>query len=61
MEFSGNNNFAFTTFLGTECKKLFPVKFLYLQGKGKATPLQALIGPERSRKLKLPDFKTISR
>jgi hypothetical protein len=28
-------------------------------GKGKAIPLQALIGPEGFRRLKLPDFKTI--
>jgi hypothetical protein len=27
--------------------------------KGKATPLQALTGPEGSRRLRLPDFKTI--
>jgi hypothetical protein len=27
--------------------------------KGKATQLQALTGPEGSRKLRLPDFKTI--
>jgi hypothetical protein len=27
--------------------------------KGKAIPLQALTGPEGSRKLRLPDFKTI--
>jgi hypothetical protein len=27
--------------------------------KGKAIPLQALTGPEGSRRLKLPDFKTI--
>jgi hypothetical protein len=27
--------------------------------KGKAIPLQALKGPEGSRSLKLPDFKTI--
>jgi hypothetical protein len=27
--------------------------------KGKAIPLQALTGPEVSRKLRLPDFKTI--
>jgi hypothetical protein len=31
-----------------------------LMGKGKATPLQALTGPEGSRKLRLPDFKTIN-
>jgi hypothetical protein len=28
-------------------------------GKGKAIPLQALTGPEGSRSLRLPDFKTI--
>jgi len=29
------------------------------RGKGKAIPLQALTGPEGSRRLRLPDFKTI--
>jgi hypothetical protein len=29
------------------------------KGKGKAFPLQAWIGPEGSRRLRLPDFKTI--
>jgi len=28
--------------------------------KGKAIPLQACTGPEGSRRLRLPDFKTIS-
>jgi hypothetical protein len=28
------------------------------KGKGKAIPLQALTGPEGSRRLRLPDFKT---
>jgi len=28
-------------------------------GKGKAIPLQTWTGPEGSRKLRLPDFKTI--
>jgi hypothetical protein len=32
---------------------------LYHQ-KGKATPLQAWTGPEGSRRLRLPDFKTIA-
>jgi len=32
-----------------------------VKGKGKAIPLQAWTGPEGSRKLKLPDFKTIGR
>jgi hypothetical protein len=32
----------------------------YIQkGKGKAIPLQAWAGPEGSRSLRLPDFKTI--
>jgi hypothetical protein len=30
-----------------------------VKGKGKATPLQAWTGPEGSRRLRLPDFKTI--
>jgi hypothetical protein len=30
------------------------------KGKGKAIPLQALTGPEGSRRLRLPDFKTIA-
>jgi hypothetical protein len=29
------------------------------KGKGKAIPLQALTGPEGSRRLRLSDFKTI--
>jgi hypothetical protein len=29
------------------------------KGKGKAIPLQALTGPKVSRRLRLPDFKTI--
>jgi len=33
--------------------------FLLECRKGKAIPLQAWIGPEGSRKLKLPDFKTM--
>jgi len=29
------------------------------KGKGKAIPLQAWTGPEGSRRLRLPDFKTV--
>jgi len=32
---------------------------LKIKGKGKAIPLQAWTGPEGSRRLRLPDFKTI--
>ena len=28
-------------------------------GQGKAIPLQAWIGPEGSRRLRIPDFKTV--
>ena len=31
----------------------------HVLGKGKAIPLQAWTGPEGSRSLRLPDFKTI--
>jgi hypothetical protein len=31
----------------------------WVKGKGKAIPLQALAGPEGSRRLRLPDFKTV--
>jgi len=31
----------------------------YIKGKGKAISLQAWTGPEGSRRLWLPDFKTI--
>jgi len=31
----------------------------YVADKGKAIPLQAWTGPEVSRRLRLPDFKTI--
>jgi hypothetical protein len=36
-----------------------PAACLTTLGKGKAIPLQALTGPEGSRRLRLPDFKTI--
>jgi len=39
----------------------FSHKLHYNQiGKGKIIPLQAWTGPEGSRRLRLPDFKTIS-
>jgi len=30
------------------------------KGKGKAIPLQAWTGPEGSRRVRIPDFKTVS-
>ena len=35
------------------------VKHILLKVKGKAIPLQAWTGPEGSRRLRLPDFKTV--
>jgi len=32
----------------------------HFKGKGKAVPLQALSGPEGSRKLRFPDFMTMA-
>jgi len=34
--------------------------YILLNGKVKVIPLQAWTGPEGSRSLRLPDFKTIS-
>jgi hypothetical protein len=34
-------------------------ELITLKGKGKAIPLQALTGPEGSKRLRIPDFKTI--
>jgi hypothetical protein len=33
---------------------------VHITVKGKAIPLEAWTGPEGSRKLRLPDFKTIN-
>jgi len=44
----------------TDCAILANLKHYGLyRGKGKAIPLQAWSGPEGSRRLRLPDFKTI--
>jgi len=40
-------------------KELLLIPLGDLKGKGKAIPLQAWTGPEGSRRLRLPDFKTI--
>jgi hypothetical protein len=36
------------------------MRFIY-ENKGKAMPLQAWTGPEGSRRLRIPDFMTISK
>jgi hypothetical protein len=38
---------------------IFDISRLRVKNQGKAIPLQALTGPESSRRLRLPDFKTI--
>jgi hypothetical protein len=42
------------TIFRSHCKEVCKGK-----GKGKAIPIEAWTGPEGSRKLRLPDFKTI--
>jgi hypothetical protein len=40
--------------------QMFEVFCMYgKNGKGKAIPLQAWTGPDGSRRLRLPDFKTV--
>jgi hypothetical protein len=38
---------------------MFTVVVIGGKSEGKAIPLQALTGPEGSRRLRIPDFKTI--
>jgi hypothetical protein len=46
--------------LNPTCSGPIPVELLNVnEVKGKAIPLQAWTGPEGSRRLGLPDFKTI--
>ena len=40
-------------------KNVDKTRFSYVAFKVKAIPLQAWTGPEGSRRLRLPDFKTI--
>jgi hypothetical protein len=40
-------------------RTLGSLTYAYKVVKGKAIPLQASIGPEGSRRLRLPDFKTV--
>jgi len=43
-----------------ECQNiLYNVRVILNMVKGTAIPLQAWAGPERSRRVRLPDFKTI--
>jgi len=44
--------------LWSSCTLINVITFI-CKGKGKAIPLQAWTGPEGSRRLRLPDFKTV--
>jgi hypothetical protein len=46
---------------GIVASRMFTITkyFMIVHIKGKAIPLQALTGPEGSRRLSIPDFKTI--
>jgi len=51
--------FEAPTVVITEITVFLNVMPCALVGKGKAIPLQAWTGPEGSRRLRFPDFKTI--
>jgi hypothetical protein len=40
-------------------KRKIPIEINFMYLKGRAVPLQAWTGPEGSRRLRLPDFKTV--
>jgi len=40
-------------------KRKIHIEIHFMHLKGKAIPLQAWTGPEDSRRLRLPDFKTV--
>jgi len=48
-----------TGFRMKKLKEKYYLEITCANGKGKAIPLQAWTGPEGSRSLKIPDFKTI--
>jgi hypothetical protein len=56
-----NRNFLYQTPNSVSCPKhilqFCPLRLMI--AKGKAIPLQALTGSEGSRRLRLPDFKTL--
>ena len=54
----GHNDLMWILYLHQH-KKYWYVHLLIFLVKGKAIPLQAWTGPEGSRRLRLPDFKTI--
>jgi hypothetical protein len=61
--FPVSNNIVFLFFLqifiSCTCVTSAVLSYLCKPVKGKAIPLQALTGPEGSRRLRLPDFETI--
>jgi len=59
---------VFLNMEAASCFETSPITTLYIltcsdktdsSNKGKTTPLQAWTGPEGSRRLRLPDFKTV--
>jgi hypothetical protein len=48
-----------TTLTAIQLTKRHNLVYVKGKGKGKAIPLQPLTGPEGSRRLRFPDFKTI--
>jgi hypothetical protein len=51
-------NFSMNTFLQLSNELVDSLQLFTTAGKGKAIPLQAWTGPEGSRRMRLPDFKT---
>ena len=52
--------YMFRSYRPSSGNKIYGLKHKYVcRDKGKAIPLQAWTGPEGSRTLRLPDFKTI--
>jgi hypothetical protein len=58
LDFLNKNMSSTWNYIGVNKEVIQDINYVY-KGKGKAIPLQALTGPESSRRLRLPDFKTI--
>ena len=55
---ANSEEFKYGTRLMLHSERFLFVRGLYIYN-GKAIPLQAWTGPESSRRLRLPDFKTV--